>query len=36
MNIFLSTWALTATGMVFALPMIYFRVKDHTENEEVW
>jgi hypothetical protein len=35
MNIFLSTWALTAAGMVFALPMVYFRVRDHTAaNEE--
>lgn len=31
MNIFASTWALTAAGIVFALPMVYFRVKDHTE-----
>ncbi|KAI9464319.1 MFS general substrate transporter [Boletus coccyginus] len=35
MSIFLSTWALTTTGMVFALPMVYFRVEDHTENEGV-
>ncbi|KAG9315504.1 major facilitator superfamily domain-containing protein [Chiua virens] len=32
MNIFLSTWCLTAVGMVFALPMVYYRVKDHTED----
>jgi len=34
MNIFLSTWALAVAGMVFALPMVYFRVTDHTENKE--
>ncbi|KAI6124378.1 hypothetical protein EV401DRAFT_1942779 [Pisolithus croceorrhizus] len=34
MNIFLSTWALTAGGMLFAFPMVYFRVKDHTELED--
>ncbi|KAF8840593.1 MFS general substrate transporter [Paxillus ammoniavirescens] len=34
MNIFVSTWVLTAAGMLFAFPMIYFRVKDHTEDED--
>lgn len=34
MNIFLSTWALCAAGMVFALPMVYYRVQDHTEESE--
>ncbi|KAF8431456.1 major facilitator superfamily domain-containing protein [Boletus edulis BED1] len=34
-NIFLSTWALTAAGMVFAFPMVYYRVRDHTEDERV-
>ena len=34
MNIFLSTWILLAGGLFFALPMIYFRVKDPTELEE--
>lgn len=34
MNIFLSTWGLTAAGMLFAFPMVYFRVKDHTEAED--
>ncbi|KAF8133184.1 hypothetical protein EV363DRAFT_1325380 [Boletus edulis] len=34
MNILLSTWALTAAGMVFALPVVYFRVQDHTEEEK--
>lgn len=33
MNIFISTWALTAAGMVFAMPMVYYRVQDHTEAE---
>jgi hypothetical protein len=31
MNIFLSTWVLLAAGLVFLLPMIYMRVKDHTD-----
>lgn len=31
MNIFVSTWALLAAGLVVALPMLYYRVKDHTE-----
>ncbi|KAG8858408.1 hypothetical protein FRB96_005293 [Tulasnella sp. 330] len=34
MNIFASTWALLAGGLLFALPMLYNRVKDHTEIEE--
>ena len=34
MNIFVSTWALTAAGMIFAFPMVYYRVRDHTEVEE--
>jgi hypothetical protein len=34
MNIFISTWVLTAAGMLFAFPMVYFRVKDHTEDED--
>lgn len=31
MNIFASTWALLAAGLIFVLPMLHFRVKDHTE-----
>lgn len=31
MNIFVSTWALLAGGLICALPMIYYRVKEHTE-----
>ncbi|CAE6483245.1 unnamed protein product [Rhizoctonia solani] len=31
MNIFVSTWALLAAGLVIALPMLHFRVKDHTD-----
>ncbi|GAB1523882.1 hypothetical protein RhiTH_007033 [Rhizoctonia solani] len=31
MNIFVSTWALLAGGLIFALPMLHYRVKDHTE-----
>ncbi|KIN97720.1 hypothetical protein M404DRAFT_888190 [Pisolithus tinctorius Marx 270] len=34
MNIFISTWGLSAAGMLFALPIVYFRVKDHTELED--
>ncbi|KAH7885030.1 major facilitator superfamily domain-containing protein [Phlebopus sp. FC_14] len=34
MNIFISTWALTAAGMIFAFPMIFYRVKDHTDMED--
>ncbi|KAJ7499239.1 MFS general substrate transporter [Mycena latifolia] len=34
MNMFASTWALSAAGLLFALPMIYLRVKDHTELED--
>lgn len=34
MNIFISTWGLSAAGMLFAFPMVYFRVKDHTELED--
>ncbi|KXN84830.1 hypothetical protein AN958_12124 [Leucoagaricus sp. SymC.cos] len=34
MNIFLSTWVLLLVGLVCALPMIHWRVKDHTEESE--
>ncbi|KIJ61148.1 hypothetical protein HYDPIDRAFT_42912 [Hydnomerulius pinastri MD-312] len=34
MNIFISTWVLAAFGMMAAFPMIYLRVKDHTELED--
>jgi hypothetical protein len=34
MNMLLSTWILLVAGLVFALPMIHFRVKNHTELEE--
>ncbi|KAH7928792.1 hypothetical protein BV22DRAFT_1004081 [Leucogyrophana mollusca] len=34
MNIFLSTWCLSAAGMLFALPMVYLRVKDRTELQD--
>lgn len=34
MNIFISTWVLCAAGLLIALPMIYLRVKDHTELED--
>ena len=36
MNIFISTWVLLVAGLVFALPMIYIRVKDTTDiNDEI-
>ncbi|KAH0839630.1 major facilitator superfamily domain-containing protein [Lanmaoa asiatica] len=31
MNIFISTWVLCTAGIVFALPMIHYRIKDHTD-----
>lgn len=34
MDIFISTWVLLAAGIVFALPMVYFRVKDHTDLDD--
>ncbi|KAI9452191.1 MFS general substrate transporter [Lactarius psammicola] len=34
MNLFLSTWALLIAGLIFSLPMIHLRVKDHTDVED--
>lgn len=34
MTMLLSTWVLLAGGLVFALPMICLRVKDHTEVKD--
>ncbi|KAF9261909.1 MFS general substrate transporter [Marasmius fiardii PR-910] len=34
MNMFVSTWVLLVAGLVFALPMIHSRVRDHTEPED--
>ena len=34
MNIFISTWVLLVAGLVFALPMVYMRVKDYTEASD--
>ncbi|KAF8910625.1 major facilitator superfamily domain-containing protein [Gymnopilus junonius] len=31
MNLFISTWVLLVAGLVFALPMLYLRVKEHTD-----
>jgi heme/copper-type cytochrome/quinol oxidase subunit 3 len=31
MSVFISTWVLLVAGLVFALPMIFLRVRDHTE-----
>lgn len=34
MNIFLSTWGLMVASMIFAAPMVYLRVTDHTDVED--
>jgi len=34
MEIFISTWVLLVAGLLFALPMIYLRVKDHTDLKD--
>ncbi|KAG2343340.1 MFS general substrate transporter [Suillus weaverae] len=34
MNIFISTWVLVTAGMMFAFPLIYVRIKDHTEIDD--
>ena len=34
MTMFASTWALAVAGLLLALPMIYTRVHDTTEEEE--
>ncbi|KAJ8507455.1 hypothetical protein ONZ45_g10179 [Pleurotus djamor] len=34
MDVFISTWVLLVAGLIFALPMIYLRVKDHTDEED--
>lgn len=34
MNIFISTWVLAAAGMICAFPLVYKRVKDHTEIDD--
>ncbi|KAG2081098.1 MFS general substrate transporter [Suillus discolor] len=34
MNIFLSTWCLMVGSMIFAAPMVYLRVTDHTDVED--
>jgi len=31
MNIFASTWALLAAGLIFAAPVLFYRIKNHTE-----
>jgi hypothetical protein len=35
MNVFLSTWVLLVVGLLFALPMIHWRVTDHTDEDEL-
>ena len=32
-SIFYSTWGLLLGGLVFALPMMHMRIKDHTTDE---
>jgi len=34
MSMFASTWVLLAAGLVFALPMLYLRVRNTTALEE--
>ena len=34
MDMFISTWIILVAGLVFAIPMIYLRVKDHTKLED--
>lgn len=34
MALFISTWVLCAGGLLLAFPMIYLRVKEHTELAE--
>ena len=34
MDMFISTWIILVAGLVFAFPMIYSRVKDHTKLED--
>jgi hypothetical protein len=31
MDMFISTWVLLVGGLLFALPMIHMRVKNHTD-----
>jgi len=33
-KMFITTWTLLVAGLVFALPMLYLRVKDHTDLED--
>ncbi|KAG7450839.1 MFS general substrate transporter [Guyanagaster necrorhizus] len=34
MNMFISEWALLVGGLVFALPMVIMRIKDHTDLDD--
>ena len=34
MNIFVSTWVILTAGLIFALPMLIVRVKEHTDLAE--
>ncbi|KAH7907552.1 MFS general substrate transporter [Hygrophoropsis aurantiaca] len=34
MNMFISTWCLAVGGLIVAFPMVYLRVKDHTDLED--
>jgi hypothetical protein len=34
MNLFISNWVLLVAGLLFALPMLHLRIKNHTTMEE--
>jgi hypothetical protein len=34
MNIFISTWVILTAGLIFVLPMLIARVKEHTDLAE--
>lgn len=34
MDMLISTWVLCAAGIVCALPMIHYRIKDHTDQDD--
>ena len=34
MNMFISEWALLVGGLVFALPMVILRIKNHTDLDD--
>lgn len=36
MHIFISTWVLLVAGLLCALPMIYMRVQDYTDEDDLY